>query len=391
MAVNELVWLLLPVAAASGWWAARRTALKASERRARTTPAYFRGLNYLLNEEPDKAIDVFVRLLEVDSETVEIHLALGSLFRRRGEVERAIRIHQNLIARSTLDDEQRANALLELGMDYMRAGLFDRAENLFLELKEARQHMRQALQNLLIVYQQERDWRACLKVTEELEPLVSERMGLARSHYYCELAEQALRKKEPERANDLLKKARREDPDCVRSLHLQARLAMEALDCPKAIELLREVAEQDPGYLPEILGDLRSCHARLGDLAGLRSYLEERLKDAAEVDIISTLSEIIMETEGEGAALAFMTRQMEERPTIRGLLSLIELNSSMPDVRAGQILVRLKDHMERLLAERPPYQCNKCGYSAKTMHWQCPSCRSWSTIRRKTEPQEICR
>ena len=381
--MNELVWLLLPAAAASGWWAARRSASKAQERRARTTPAYFRGLNYLLNEEPDKAIDVFVQLLEVDSETVETHLALGSLFRRRGEVERAIRIHQNLIARPALDEEQRANALLELGMDYMRAGLYDRAENLFLELKEMNQHVRKALQNLIIIYQQERDWEACLRVSEELEPLVSESLGLARSHYYCELAEEALRRKDTEKAVRLLKKAARAEPESVRPTHLQARMAMESGECRKAIELLHAAVEQDSSYLSEVIGDLRTCHARLDDRGGLRRYLEGFLDDSADVAVVLALTDLIMEMEGEEAASAFITEQMEQHPTIRGLLRLIELNSSLPHVKAGQILVGLKDHMERLLAELPAYQCTKCGYSANTMHWQCPSCRSWSTIRRK--------
>jgi lipopolysaccharide biosynthesis regulator YciM len=165
--VQELLLLLLPVAAASGWIAARR-----SQRQERgkcvndTSPVYFRGLNHLLNEEPDKAIDAFVEMLEVDSDTVETHLALGNLFRRRGEVERAIRIHQNLIARPALTREQRAQALLELGQDYMRAGLLDRAENLFRELKDTRLHVRQALKNLLVIYEKERDWQACLDTAD---------------------------------------------------------------------------------------------------------------------------------------------------------------------------------------------------------------------------------
>ena len=155
--------MLLPLAAASGWLAARSSARKQEKQCVgETGPVYFRGLNHLLNEEPDKAIDAFVEILEVDSDTVETHLALGYLFRRRGEVERAIRIHQNLIARPALTREQRAQALLELGQDYMRAGLFDRAENLFRELKETKLHARQALNQLLFIYETERDWQACL-------------------------------------------------------------------------------------------------------------------------------------------------------------------------------------------------------------------------------------
>ena len=148
-----LFWLLLPVAAASGWFLAKYDRHRRAQARDLPT-AYFKGLNFLLNEQPDKAIEVFVQALEVNSETVETHLALGSLFRRRGEVDRAIRIHQNLIARPMLDKVQRAHALLELGQDYLKAGLFDRAENLFLELVDARPYNEAALRFLMNIYQQ---------------------------------------------------------------------------------------------------------------------------------------------------------------------------------------------------------------------------------------------
>jgi len=248
--------------------------------------------------------------------------------------------------------------------------------------------VRKALQNLIIIYQQERDWEACLRVSEELEPLVNESFGLARSHYYCELAEEALRKKHPEEAATLLKQAVRAEPECVRPTHLQARMAMESGDCRKAIDLLHTAVEQDRSYLPEVSSDLHSCHAQLDDLAGLRRYLEGFLDSSTDVAVVLVLTDLILEMEGEAAASVFISEQMEQHPTIRGLLRLIELNSSLPDVKAGQILVGLKDHMERLLAERPAYQCTRCGYSANTMHWQCPSCRSWSTLRRKNEPED---
>lgn len=384
----ELLWILLPVAAASGWWAARRSAGRVCEKSDHTTPAYFRGLNYLLNEEPDKAIDVFVQLLEVDSETVETHLALGALFRRRGEVERAIRIHQNLIARPALSQEQRAQALLELGMDYMRAGLYDRAENLFIELKEMGQHVRKALENLLIIYQQERDWQACLNTAEELEPLVSESLGLARSHFYCELAEEAQRKGEHQEAEKLLEKAAVAAPGCVRPLHMQLQRAIANDDFEVAIRLMRQALERDANYLPEVLDDLKTCYQRLDDLASLKRYLERFVATHADVAVVIALTDLVREFEGEPAAAAFLSQQMMRHPSLSGLLSLIELNNGLPDADAGQILLSLKGHMQRLLAERPAYQCIKCGFGANTMHWQCPSCRSWSTLRRKPEPEE---
>ena len=188
----ELIIILLPIAAASGWLVARRGYEKREQKPLQDcSPAYFKCLNYLLNEQPDKAIDVFIKLLEVDSDTVETHMALGNLFRRRGEVERAIRIHQNLIARPSLSRQQRAQALLELGQDYMRAGLFDRAENLFVELAETKLYNKQALTNLLEIYQQEKDWAKAVAIGRRLSRQNRElRPQLA--HFECELAAQAL-------------------------------------------------------------------------------------------------------------------------------------------------------------------------------------------------------
>lgn len=385
----ELLWILLPVAAASGWWLAKRSAARSCGETDRlTTPAYFRGLNYLLNEEPDKAIDVFVQLLEVDSETIETHLALGSLFRRRGEVERAIRIHQNLVARPALGQEQRAQALLELGMDYMRAGLYDRAENLFLELKEMKLHVRKALENLLVVYQQEKDWQSCLKTAEELESLVNDPLSLERSHFYCELAEEALRKGQRDTAEKLLKKAGSVDAHSVRPLHIQAHLAMEEEDCKTAIRLLRRAVDKDLHYLPEALGDFTECYRRFSDLPALKTYLMEFLGNGMDVAVALAITEIITETEGEESARVFLSRQMQLHPTLKGLLRLIELNAALPDAQAEQLLISLKAHVEQLLDEGPACQCRKCGFVANTLHWQCPSCRSWSSIRRKSVSQE---
>jgi lipopolysaccharide biosynthesis regulator YciM len=388
--MQELLWLLLPIAAASGWLAARRSARRGSEAGSgcESNPAYFRGLNYLLNEEPDKAIDVFVQLLEVDSETVETHLALGSLFRRRGEVERAIRIHQNLIARPALSREQRAQALLELGQDYMRAGLYDRAENLFKELKESRFHVKQALRNLRVVYQQERDWAACLAVTEELQPLVEEPLGLERAHYYCELAEEAIAARQPAQAQGLLKKALAASRGCTRALHMQADLAAEQGDLRAAIRLYLRAADADPDYLPELLPDLIEVHKRDGDLTALRQYLEERNRQHPSGALDLALADLIKESQGDAAAAQFLGERVRQSPSLKGLLRLVELNASVPESHATEVLLGLREHMQRLLNERPQYQCGKCGFAAKTLHWQCPSCRNWGTIRRKPEIEE---
>lgn len=378
--------LLLPVAAASGYWAARRADPKRQEQCAgETNPVYFRGLNHLLNEEPDKAIDAFVEMLEVDSDTVETHLALGNLFRRRGEVERAIRIHQNLIARPALTREQRAQALLELGQDYMRAGLFDRAENLFRELKDTKLHVRPALMNLLTIYEKERDWQACLEVADQLESLTGKKYQLQKSHYHCELAIAARAEGLQNDATTHLKKAQQAFKDCVRANHLQAQFAAAQGDHQTAIRILRQAAEQDAAYLPEILPDLIRNYREAGEIKALRAYLEQVAQAHPAAGAQLPLADLIKELDGEASAIEYLASQLESSPTLALLLRSIEFNARLPDSRSAQFVEGLRPHIRRLLEETPMYQCTHCGFAARTLHWQCPSCRRWSTVKRKVD------
>lgn len=382
--MQELLLLLLPVAAASGWLAARKSVRKEkSKRGSETSPVYFRGLNHLLNEEPDKAIDAFVEMLEVDSDTVETHLALGNLFRRRGEVERAIRIHQNLIARPALSREQRAQALFELGQDYMRAGLFDRAENLFRELKETRLHIKPALRNLLIIYEKERDWAACLEVADELESITGDKMLLQKSHYHCELAIAARAQGRGSDAAAQLKKALNTYRGCVRANHLQAQFAASQGDYRGAIKILRQTAEQDADYLPEVLPEIVANYRHLGDLQELRGYLAETVEARPGAGAELAMAELLKEQDSETAAADYLAGQLAREPSLSLLLRSIELNARLPESQSVRFLEGLRPHIRRLLDQRPSYQCGHCGFAAKTLHWQCPSCRRWSTIKRR--------
>ena len=187
----ELLWLLLPVAAASGWWVARREYVYKRNGAITRNTEYFKGLNYLIDDKPDQAIAVFTRMADVDRETAETHLTLGNLFRRRGEVDRAIHIHSSLIARSNLTTDQRCQALFELGEDYLRAGLFDRAEELFRELLNQSDYTEVALSRLVHIFQQEKDWRQAMAHSDRLERISGESKRRQTAHFCCELAEEA--------------------------------------------------------------------------------------------------------------------------------------------------------------------------------------------------------
>ncbi len=379
----ELLWLLLPVAAASGWWAAKRSANRRGGGRLDNdlSSVYFKGLNYLLNEQPDKAIEVFLRLVEVDSETVETHLALGNLFRRRGEVDRAIRIHQNLIARPTLDSEQRAQGLLELGLDYMRAGLLDRAESLFQELVEIEGHAAAALTNLVDIYQQEKDWDKAIHAQRRLEAVTGSTLEPVVAQYYCELAEQARGAGDLTKAMQMVKRALKGDPLCVRASLIEGHIAAAAGDYKAAVTAYLRVEDQDPRYLTEVIAPLQESYQRLGKSEQMLEYLQRLVREHQGISAMLALADLMRQTQGEQSAAQFISAQLHERPSVRGLERLIELNLAGSSGAARDNLLTIKNLVGKLLEDKPVYQCEHCGFSGKSIHWQCPGCKHWSTLK----------
>lgn len=380
----ELLWLLLPVAAASGWILARRSLVPQLRSRPRGrdfSTDYFQGLNFLLNEQPDKAIEVFIRMLEVDNDTVETHLALGNLFRRRGEVDRAIRIHQNLIARPTLNKQQRGAALLELGQDYMRAGWLDRAESLFDELVENNLHTVPALRHLLDIYQQEKEWDKAIAVARRLDGEGRQSLKPVIAQYHCEQAELALKKSDEHTAGQCLKRALQYDRQCVRASLLQARLALHAGNSAVALKALHQVEEQDIDYLPEVLPVLRECYERAGAVADLKRYLRSVIDRYSGVSPVLMLSDLIAAADGPAAAAEFLAEQVRKRPSVRGLGRLIDLNLAGASGKNKDDMLILHELVVQLLSGKPKYKCGHCGFAGKSLHWQCPTCKEWNSVK----------
>jgi lipopolysaccharide biosynthesis regulator YciM len=382
--VLELLWLLLPVAAASGWYAGRREGRRTSTRtgdRESLPEAYFRGLNFLLNEQQDKAIEVFIKMLEVNSETVETHLALGNLFRRRGEVERAIRIHQNLIARPALDREQRSLALLELGQDYLKAGLFDRAENLFTELVENRMHGDQSLRLLLHIYQQEKEWDKAITTGQRLSRLTGQPMDEVIAHYHCELAQTAMDAKDYRVARHQLRKALSSDSKSVRASILLGDLEAAERRDPEAIRAWKRVEEQDPRFLGEVAHRIAEAYHRLNDVQGLYEYFQGAKERERVVPMMLELVNLIRDRDGIDAAEIFVVEWLRRHPSVQGLKRLIELNMLQAEGRAREDLVLLLGIIEKLAQQQQGYACQQCGFRGRSLYWMCPSCSQWNTIK----------
>ena len=379
--MEYLPFLLLPLAVYFGWWAARNYGTRASRKNNRLfSNQYFQGLNYLLNEQPDKAIQVFLELAEVTHETVETHMALGSLFRRRGEVDRAIRFHQNIIAKNGLEPEQRTQALLELGEDYMRAGLLDRAERLFSELIESDAQTPAALRSLLDIYQQEKDWAKALVQAERLERAEGVHLGGMMAQFCCELAELAVAEDDLLTARKQLRQARRHDSECIRAQFILAGIAAGEGDFESALAAYEEIAELDADYLPDMMDDYLEMAERAGDMQRARNKLQEWAKNYQGITLVLKLTDIISAEQGPEAAGRYLVEALHQRPSVRGLNRLIGFRSDgyLPAESSDDIL---KAVTTRLLARQPAYRCLHCGFSGSTHHWQCPSCRRWGTTR----------
>ena len=378
----ELLWLLLPVAAASGWLVGRRRGGEREPPVERALSAdYFRGLNHLLNEQPDKAIEVFIRMLEAEGETAEIHLALGSLFRRRGEVDRAIRIHQNLIARPTLTTDQRGQALLELGFDYLRAGLYDRAEAIFLDLVEMHAHGERALRELIEIYQQEKEWQKAIDASRRLAALTGTERKREIAHYHCEMAEEHRVAGDPERATGEAGKALSVDEGCVRASLLIGEIETERGNPKAALRAFRRVPEQDPDYLPVALDGLQGSYAALDRLDDYQAFLREQAAETRTISPVLALAELIEARDGPIAAGEFIVGQLDDTPSIRGLERVIALSLEVVEGQPRDILAVLHRMVAELIDSKPLYRCGHCGFEGRSLHWHCPSCRQWSSVK----------
>lgn len=377
-----LVVCLLPVAAMSGWYFGRRDQRHAANRgRSSLSPEYFRGFNFPLDDMPDKAIEAFIKILEVESETVETHLALGNLFRRRGEVDRAIRIHQNLVARPALEFDQRALALLELGLDYMRSGLLDRAESLFKELLETGAHQRQAIDHLVDIYQQERDWEKALEYTVRLEQLGNRDLRSRRAQFLCEQAEMLLADGDVEEASTRLRAALAVDEKCVRASLMQGRLALTAGAYDAAIRHFARVEKQSVAFLPEALAPLAACHRARGRVSELRAYLERLVAQHTGVTPVLMLAELMIEVDSVERAKKLIVDELKLRPTVRGIDRLIDYSLVGAVGEAHESLSLLKEVTARLIEQKLNYRCGACGFKGRSLHWLCPSCKTWNSVK----------
>ncbi|HEX2545266.1 MAG TPA: lipopolysaccharide assembly protein LapB [Ramlibacter sp.] len=365
----DLTWLLwgLPIAFGLGWLASRLD-LKQLRIENRLAPkAYFRGLNFLLNEQQDQAIDAFIEAVQNDPDTSELHFALGNLFRRRGEYERAVRVHEHLLSRADLSRADRHRAQHALALDYLKAGLLDRAEEALRKL-EGTAYEEQALLALLAIYERSRDWVQACEIARKLDSGGAGQFAGRQAHYLCEQAASA----PPAEAEDLLQKALKAAPHSPRPRMELAALRRKAGDARGAFELLRQLLDAVPVAVPLAAKPLTEAARASGREQEALMLLRDSYERSSSLDVLDAITSLEEDAE---VARNWYVQHLQREPSLVAAAKWIageklEHEQFHPDVQ------RALDHAVKPLTR---YRCAACGFEAKQHFWQCPGCQAWDS------------
>jgi lipopolysaccharide assembly protein B len=377
----ETWWLLvIPLAFGLGWFAARLDKRSGEVMPKGLPDSYFKGLNFLLNEQSDKAVDAFIDVVKLEPETIELHFALGNLFRRRGETDRAIRVHENLVSRSILTSEERSHALFELGQDYLKAGLLDRADDTFAKL-EGSEYANAALRLRFDSAQMVKDWPLALSLLDRISDDTTQ--ASVRAHCHCEIAEQALLSKAPDRfdrAQASLKQALTADPSHIRAHVMQGHLnADQGLEA-EALSAWQWVIDHAPSYLSLIVKEWADLKEKRGEIAPTMAHLEAFISKNRSADIFSALVALREARDGSAVALPWAHSYLQKEPSLLGMESYLkaETNAGLAGEsnKDAQLLSALVKHQS---ARASRYACGHCGFKARQYYWKCPGCNRWDS------------
>jgi lipopolysaccharide assembly protein B len=376
----EFWWLIaLPVFFGMGWVAAR-VDLKSLLSESRALPSsYFRGLNFLLNEQPDKAIESFLQVAQENPQTVELQFALGSLFRRRGEVDRAIRMHQDLVNREDLPPEQRRDASFELSQDYFKAGLLDHAERVLEKLAET-DPSAEVHRHLLDIYIQEKDWEKAIDAAKKLEVSAKRNYQKEIANYYCELASTAHVHGRPEEAMRHLASALEGNRKCVRANLLRGEWLARAGKHAEAIDAWKSIENQDPAYFGLVAEGMVESYKALGRLGEGLALLRGLQHRYPGLDLLNVVYQATAEHEGDEAAWRLVRDEVRRNPTLVGLDRMIDAELVRAPPERRQDLQLMKDLVHSHAQALAVYLCGNCGFKARQFFWQCPACGGWETF-----------
>lgn len=386
----EYWWLLaLPLFFGLGWMAARID-IKHLLTESRALPlSYFKGLNFLLNEQPDKAIEAFIEVVKVDPQTIELHFALGSLFRRRGEVERAIRMHQNLVERPDLQEEQKVAALFELAQDYLKAGLLDRAEELFLKLDRT-PYAEPALKFLLEIYQQEKDWQKAIGSAEKLESVTSRSHQKEIANFYCEMASSEMMHSRPQAAAPHLAAALSHHRLCVRANVLLGDIEASLGNRKEAVDAWKRIESQNPAFLALVAERIYNAYKDMDRVEEGLNLLRGYLEKYPSLDALNVVFQATLELQGADQAYRLVRAELQRTPTLLGLDKLLEAQLLEAPIERRRDLELIRGLVNQHTQSLAMYKCDNCGFRARQYYWHCPACGAWETYSpRRTEEKGV--
>ncbi|MBR9727231.1 lipopolysaccharide assembly protein LapB [Shewanella intestini] len=378
----ELLFLLLPIAAGYGWYMGRRSVrLSQNHQSKKLSRDYFTGLNFLLSNESDKAVDLFISMLDVDDETIDTHLSLGSLFRKRGEVDRSIRIHQNLIARPSLTTEQRDMAMMELGKDYLAAGFYDRAEEIFSNLVSQDEHSEEAETHLISIYQVTKEWQSAINITKRLPRKRQQTLKHTTAHFYCQLADEANCDTDKIK---LFQQALKQDELCGRAWLSLSSLYLAVDDVAGCKKALDNLIKADVTLFVDAINVAKEIYIdKNHDKSGYNDLLTSAIDKGAGASVTVALAEHKMSLLQDSEAESMMLESLYRHPTMRGFQHLMKLQiKQAEDGQAKESLTMLSQLVEQQIKFRPSFRCNACGFPSHSLYWHCPSCKEWGSIKR---------
>ncbi|MFZ6817114.1 lipopolysaccharide assembly protein LapB [Undibacterium sp. Ji22W] len=386
----EIWWLLgIPLFFSLGWIAARVDIRQLISESSSLPKGYFKGLNFLLNDQPDKAIDAFIEILKLNPETVELHFALGNLFRRRGETERAIRVHQNLLSRPDLPIEQQTQAMFELGQDYLKAGLLDRAEETFNQLV-AGQYAIPARKALLEIYQKEKEWLRAIDAAHALQESGAGGRQKEIAQFYCEIAQDELVHTHPEAAMLMLDKAIATDRHNVRAAILTGDIHLAKGDVEQAVLAWRRVEQQSVPHVALVAQRLMDGYRKLERPHEGLNLLKSYMAETPSIDLLEVVFKATLELETVAEANQLVSSELRRTPTLLGLDKLLDarMMTAPPEVLPELSIV--KNLVSGYAQKFTRYQCTHCGFKARQFYWQCPGCSKWETYPpRRTEELNV--
>ena len=385
MPMTELLFLLLPIAFYSGWHAARKRYRNRQKPQQKNLASHFvKGINYLLNEEPDKALNFFLNHADIDEYTAETFLLLGNSFRNRGEVDRALKVHQNLMARPNLSRPQKEAAMMALGKDFLAAGMLDRAEKVFKELLSTKpKNAADAYLSLRKIYEQLKDWPQAIEVTQCIESKAKNPQLRIIAHYYCEMASAELGKGNLYLVEDYLSQAKKSYKNLARIKIIQGDIAVHEGNYSKALTIYQGVISEEVQLISMLFDTLMQVANKIGDCDKIYRFLMEHYKKSQDINILEHLLKLACQSSQYDDELKQILEEdlHHKKLSIYSILKSTQLLARFsPETEDKQPLKLIEHALHNHLVEQLHFRCQHCGYKMNDYLWRCPVCHHWDTI-----------